>query len=192
MRTLATSKRVTSPATRWTAAVCLVCASALLLYATSGSAQQRSAAGPSSVQTDRTAPAAAPALMSLLYTREAVAPSSSEDSAFELKDANVAARFLLEVGALGALGYWGFRTGESRFTQIVLGVGVPLTAAVIWGTFASPQAPVELAPAARLAVQTAIFGASAAALADAGQPRWAAGFAAAVVVNTVLLIVWDQ
>jgi hypothetical protein len=192
MRTLATGKRITSPPTRWTAAVCLACASALLLHATSASAQQRSEPYASSVQRDQPAPAAAPALMSPIYAREATAPLSSEVSAFDPRDANVAARFLLEIGALGALGYWGFRTGESRFMQVALGMGVPLTAAVVWGTFASPQAPMELAPAARLALQTAIFGASAAALADAGQPRWAPAFAAAVVVNTVLLIAWDQ
>jgi hypothetical protein len=130
-----------------------------------------------------------------MFSRDAGEPafsSSAGGSDIRIKDINVAGRFLLEIGALGALGYWGFRTGESRLTRIALGVGAPLTAAVVWGAFASPNAPVQLAPPARIALQTAVFGGSAAALADAGHPRWAVGFATAVVVNTVLMIAWGQ
>jgi hypothetical protein len=47
----------------------------------------------------------------------------------------------LELCALGALGYWGFKTGSVTSTKVVLGVGAPLVATVVWGTFLSPSAP---------------------------------------------------
>ena len=48
-------------------------------------------------------------------------------------------RFGLELAALVALGYWGFTTGGT-LTRIVLGLGAPLLAAVLWGLFVSPKA----------------------------------------------------
>ena len=59
-----------------------------------------------------------------------------------IKGANLLLRFLLELCALGALGYWGFKTGNATITKIVLGVGAPLVAAVVWGIFVSPRASV--------------------------------------------------
>ncbi len=64
-----------------------------------------------------------------------------------IKGANLLLRFLLELCALGALGYWGFKSGSATSTKVVLGVGAPLVAAVVWGTFLSPIAPViEVGP----------------------------------------------
>jgi hypothetical protein len=54
-----------------------------------------------------------------------------------IKGANLALRFLLELCALGALGYWGFKTGGGLIAKIGLGIGAPLVAAVVWGTFVS-------------------------------------------------------
>ncbi|MDP8946919.1 MAG: YrdB family protein [Actinomycetota bacterium] len=61
-----------------------------------------------------------------------------------IKGANPLLRFLLELCAPGALGYWGFKTGNATITKIVLGVGIPLVAAVMWRMFVSPRAPVQL------------------------------------------------
>jgi len=60
-----------------------------------------------------------------------------------LKSANLALAFLLELCMLAALGYWGFITGESSVSRISLGLGAPLLAAIIWGTFLSPKAAVQ-------------------------------------------------
>jgi hypothetical protein len=59
-----------------------------------------------------------------------------------IKLANLALRFLLELCALAALAYWGFKTGESAVAKIGLGIGAPLLAAVLWGTFVAPGAPI--------------------------------------------------
>ncbi len=61
-----------------------------------------------------------------------------------IKGAHLALRFLLELCALSALGYWGFKTGSGAVAKISLGIGTPLMAAIVWGTFLSPQAPVRL------------------------------------------------
>jgi len=45
-----------------------------------------------------------------------------------LKGANLVLRFLLELCALAALCYWGFKTGTGPISKAVLGIGVPLAA----------------------------------------------------------------
>jgi hypothetical protein len=43
-----------------------------------------------------------------------------------------------------ALGYWGFKTCGGTIAKMGLGIGAPLVAAVVWGAFVSPRAPVPL------------------------------------------------
>jgi hypothetical protein len=94
-------------------------------------------------------------------------------------------RFVLELCALAALAYWGFHT-ESGVLQWVLGLGAPLAMAVVWGSFMSPKAPRPAHDPIRLLAEIAIFGAAAAALADADHARLAIVFAAIVAVHLVL------
>jgi len=101
--------------------------------------------------------------------------------------ANLALRFALELAALAALSYWGFHTGRSIAADVALGLGAPLVAAVVWGVFAAPKSVRRLRAGTLLAVQMAVLGAGAVALAAAGRPLLAAVFAAIVVVNAVLL-----
>ncbi len=54
---------------------------------------------------------------------------------------NLLLRLLLEVCALAALFYWGMRAGGGPFASIVMGLGAPLLAAVVWGLFAAPACP---------------------------------------------------
>lgn len=58
-----------------------------------------------------------------------------------IQGANLLLGFLLELFALGAMGYWGLKTGSATITKVVLGCGAPVVAAVLWGTFVSPRAP---------------------------------------------------
>jgi hypothetical protein len=46
-----------------------------------------------------------------------------------IKNANLALRFLLELCALAALGYWGFQTGRGPVMSAVLGIGAWLLTA---------------------------------------------------------------
>jgi len=96
---------------------------------------------------------------------------------------NLAARFLLELSALLAIGFWGWRqsTGSFRF---VLAIGIPLIAAVLWGTFAVPddpsrsgKAPVPVPGIVRLVLELAFFAFATWALYNAGatQLSWLLG-----------------
>jgi Protein of unknown function (DUF2568) len=109
-----------------------------------------------------------------------------------IKGANQALRFLLELCALGALAYWGFKTGNATITKIVLGVGAPLVAAVVWGTFVSSQAPVQLPGLLILVLQVLVFGLAAAGLVVTGHRTLALVFEVIVVINALLMYVWGQ
>ena len=61
-------------------------------------------------------------------------------------------RFLLELAALGALAWWGLRTGETALTKVLLGAGAPLAMAVVWGAFVAPKA--AFAPSTRRSIFT--------------------------------------
>ena len=92
---------------------------------------------------------------------------------------------------LAALGYWGF-TAVRGWPRIVLGLAVPILAAVVWGMFLAPKAARPLTGPGKFWLEVAIFGLAVAALAAAGRPRLAAGFALAVALNMLMLHFWRQ
>jgi hypothetical protein len=71
-----------------------------------------------------------------------------------IKAANLGLAFLLELGGLAALGYWGYQTGTGPL-RWVLAIGAPLLLAVIWGVFLSPQATVRLPETLTTTLRTA-------------------------------------
>jgi hypothetical protein len=71
-------------------------------------------------------------------------------------------RFLVELGLLAALAYWGFVVGDAA-AAFVLGIGAPLLAAVVWGMFVAPKARRPVSVPVRLAIEVVLFGAGAAA-----------------------------
>jgi hypothetical protein len=109
-----------------------------------------------------------------------------------IKGANLLLRFLLELCALGALGYWGFKTRSATSTKVVLGVGAPLVAAVVWGTFLSPRAPIQLPWGVVLVLQALVFASAAAGLVATGHRSLAVVFGVIVVINAILIYVWGQ
>ena len=107
--------------------------------------------------------------------------------------ANLALRFVLELAALAALAYWGFHTATSPSGDVILGLGAPLAAAVVWGVWAAPKSDKKRLTGWRLTtVQLAVLGSGAVALVAAGQPALGAGMAALILVNAVLLHAWGQ
>jgi hypothetical protein len=77
---------------------------------------------------------------------------------------NLALRFLLELAALSAMGVWGWRTGKGGL-RFVLALGIPLVAALLWGTLAVPgdpsrsgNAPVPVPGLLRILLELATFG----------------------------------
>jgi hypothetical protein len=87
---------------------------------------------------------------------------------------NLAIRFLLELNALLVLGAWGWRQTDS-WLKFVLAFGIPISLAIVWGTFSVPNdpsrsgaAPVAVPGILRLAIELVIFGLAVWALYDMG------------------------
>jgi hypothetical protein len=99
---------------------------------------------------------------------------------------NLTVRFVLELGALFALGYWGWAQHEGMW-RLLLAAGAPLLAASLWGIFRYPQdhgkGLVPVAGPVRLALEAVFFAAAVWALAAAGQPAWAWALAGAAVLH---------
>ncbi|HEU0002873.1 MAG TPA: YrdB family protein [Ktedonobacteraceae bacterium] len=109
-----------------------------------------------------------------------------------LKNANLGLAFLLELGVLAALAFWGFSTGSGAFAKIALGIGFPALAIVVWALFGSPQATWHLNGIWRLLLQIVFFGSAAVDLYAAGQRVWGVVFALLFVLNTTLVYAWGQ
>lgn len=56
-----------------------------------------------------------------------------------IKSANLVLRFVLELCALVAIGYWGFYVAGSSPSKWILGIGAPLLVAVVWGDLGGPD-----------------------------------------------------
>jgi hypothetical protein len=104
-----------------------------------------------------------------------------------LKAANLALRFLLELTALGALGYWGAQRGTSLWIKVLLALLLPSVMIVVWYFFVAPKAPRGGTRAQRLLVGLVVFFAAAAATADAGYATLGVAFGAVALLNTVLV-----
>jgi hypothetical protein len=109
-----------------------------------------------------------------------------------IKYANLGFRFLLELCVLCSLGYWGFQTGRGMVVKIGLGIGAPLLAALVWGTFGAPGSQIQVSGALHLLLELAIFGGAVVALKATGHSTLAWTFGLAVVVNRILMYVWGQ
>jgi hypothetical protein len=107
-----------------------------------------------------------------------------------MRFANLALRFALELAGLAAFGYWGFVVPDDLRLKVLLGLGVPILAAVLWRLFASPRATVPLPVGVKLAFEFAWFGAAATGLAHAGRPWLAVVLVVLYSVNRVLLRRW--
>jgi hypothetical protein len=99
--------------------------------------------------------------------------------------------FLLELGAVAALGYWGFTTGQTIRTKILFGVGAPVLAGILWGLFAAPQATFGVPVVGVLAVKALVFGTATIALHATRPPRTLTlAFAILAVTDTIAVTVF--
>jgi hypothetical protein len=99
---------------------------------------------------------------------------------------NLALAFALELCALAALCYWGFSVGGGPVAKAALGIGTPVCAAVLWGLFAAPRAPVSV-PLLELGTKLLVFGSATLALYATGHLTLAVVFAFVVVANAALI-----
>lgn len=106
--------------------------------------------------------------------------------------ANLALAFLLEVAALVAFAWWGFQATGNTLVNVLLGVGLPIVMAVVWGAFLAPTSKRRLSGAAYYAAQAVVFGLAAAGLWAANQPVWAVVLAVVYVLNTIAVSLTRQ
>ena len=94
--------------------------------------------------------------------------------------------FLFEIVALIAISWWGFHLGDNTADHVLLGVGAPLLAIVLWGLFAAPRSAVRTPMIGVLSVKVVVFGAAAFALWFSGLHLLAVIFAVLVAINTTI------
>jgi Protein of unknown function (DUF2568) len=110
-----------------------------------------------------------------------------------MRYANLALRFVLELAGLAAFGYAGFAVPDGLALKVLLGLGGPIIAAVLWGVFASPRARVPLpGRAAQIAFESVWFGSAAAALAVAGRAWLGLALVVFFMINRLLMYLWRQ
>jgi hypothetical protein len=106
-----------------------------------------------------------------------------------IEPANLALRFLLELGILGATGYCAWRSIERPRLAVAAAVTVPLVIATVWATVvhgAGVPRPVQIA------TQVLLFGVAVAALIGTGFPKLAAAFGSLALANAVLMLALAQ
>ncbi|NMC79605.1 MAG: YrdB family protein [Chloroflexi bacterium] len=103
------------------------------------------------------------------------------------KMVNLGIHFLLEIAALVAVGYWGFKTGSAAESKALLGVGLPLLLAAVWGVFRVPNDPGPAVVAVpgwlRMIIEFGVFAFAVWCLAAAGRPSLAWAFGILSILN---------
>ncbi|QPR70362.1 YrdB family protein [Lysinibacillus macroides] len=99
---------------------------------------------------------------------------------------HLALRFLLEIGVLLVVGYWGVYTGKNLVFQFLLGIGLPLLIIGIWSIFGSPKAMMPLNPFMHGLLEIALFTLAVLALYNTDKTSLAITFALIVIFNQML------
>ncbi len=101
--------------------------------------------------------------------------------------ANLAMQFIVELLGVAFVGYWGFTASDDAIIRLILAIGAMAGFAVAWGLFLAPAAGGGLTTVQKEVLGTIVLLISAGALAMAGQPTAALGYAAVVLANAALL-----
>ncbi len=102
----------------------------------------------------------------------------------------LATRFLVEIAALVAYAWWGWRLPTTLPVRLLAAIGAPVAFAVVWGVLVAPKAPVQLATPLLVAVQVVAIGGAVAALVSAGKVTPAVVLGLVAPVDGALLAWW--
>jgi hypothetical protein len=114
-------------------------------------------------------------------------PEAMEHAQGPFDHVNLVLRFLLELVMVGALAWAGAALVSGTWQSIAAAVLAPVVVVGIWGLLVAPGSGRRLRDPARLAVELALFAATAVALAAAGQPAWGVGFVVLAAANALVL-----
>ncbi|MGN6803617.1 MAG: YrdB family protein [Ginsengibacter sp.] len=109
-----------------------------------------------------------------------------------LKGINIAAAFLLEIAMLVSFEYFGYEYPENKALKYVLMIALPLLAGVLWGIFAAPKSQQRLPKVQRTLFVLTIFAASVFLLNQTGETALAAVFSICIIINQVLLFIFEE
>jgi hypothetical protein len=102
---------------------------------------------------------------------------------------NLTVRFIVELLAVGFVGYWGFNASDDTLLRLALGIGAAVAFAVVWGLFLAPTATRGLTTRQKNILGTILLLVAAAAVAAAGQPAIAVVYAVVVILNAAALLI---
>lgn len=108
-----------------------------------------------------------------------------------LRSANLALKFLLELAAFASFAIWGAH-GESGATALVRAIVAPLIVILLWGRLAAPRSRHRLPTATRIPFELTVFAVAVVGLALSGLVVWAIVLGVVMAINAALLTVWDQ
>ena len=102
-----------------------------------------------------------------------------------MRAANLGLRFLLELGSLAAVGYWGWETGGW-----VLALGAVAAVIGVWALFVSPKHTIETSKQVAFAIELAVWVAAGAALYATDHAPLGLAFLVVSVISGLLNYVW--
>lgn len=95
-------------------------------------------------------------------------------------------RFLLELFAFVSLGIWGFTAFPLPWPGLLVGLGAPALAILVWALFVSPKAVFRIDVFGKALVEIAVFSSAAIGWWMLGQPVVAIVFAVVAAVSGIL------
>jgi hypothetical protein len=113
---------------------------------------------------------------------------TARDNALVIVSLNLGLRFVLELAAVIALGWWGFHAAGGAAAWL-LGIGSPVLLILVWALFIAPRAVYPRPAAVRLIVGTVLLEIAVGSLAMVGQAIVAIVLAVVVALNAAALAV---
>ena len=95
-------------------------------------------------------------------------------------------RFFLELFAFVSLGVWGFLAFPLPWPGVLVGIGAPLLAILVWALFVSPKAVFRIDAFGKAIVEIAVFSAAAIGWWTLGQPIVAVVLAVVAAVSGII------
>lgn len=109
---------------------------------------------------------------------------------------NLMIRFILELLALAAVGFWAWKSFDG-ILQYILGIGLPIIMTIIWGTFAVPddpsrsgKAPIPVSGTLRLLIEFLFFALATWSLYDLQEIELSSIFGGLVIIH--YLVSYDR
>jgi hypothetical protein len=101
--------------------------------------------------------------------------------------ASEALRFLLELGGLAALAYWGGHASPDLPIALLLGIAAPAVLILVWALFVAPRAVFPMPRMAQAVAGGVLLEIAALALVIAGVPIVGLAYGALVAIDTAAL-----